>query len=117
MNWLVDAHLPPSLCKWLQTKGGVAVHLGALDNGLRLPDEFIWAYAKENQFVIITKDNDFFDRAILKGSPPQVIFIKVGNCSNKTLFTTLDRFWLHIQNALAQGGALVEVGRERIRAY
>jgi predicted nuclease of predicted toxin-antitoxin system len=117
MNWLVDAHLPPQLCDWLRSKGEDAIHVGELENGVRLPDDVLWAFARERKGVLVTKDNDFFDRAILSEPPPQVVFITVGNCSNKMLFMTLEKNWLQIRNALLQGKALVEVSLTAARAY
>jgi predicted nuclease of predicted toxin-antitoxin system len=44
-------------------------------------DETIWLYAKENGFVIVSKDSDFSERSTLLGSPPKVIWLRVGNCT------------------------------------
>ena len=44
-------------------------------------DSNIWLFAKSNNLVIITKDNDFFDMSHLYGCPPKVIKL---NCGNKT---------------------------------
>lgn len=43
-------------------------------------DGIIWKFAQENEFVIVTKDSDFHDLSILKGSPPKVIWLRIGNC-------------------------------------
>jgi predicted nuclease of predicted toxin-antitoxin system len=75
MNWLVDAQLPPQSCQWLRAKGEQAIHVSDLENGLRLPDEMLWAYAREHRLVVLTKDNDFFERIILSEPPPQIVFI------------------------------------------
>ena len=40
----------------------------------------VWEFAKENEYTIVTKDSDFNDLAILKGIPPKIIWLKVGNC-------------------------------------
>jgi len=40
----------------------------------------VWEFAKENNYTIVTKDSDFNDLVILKGIPPKVIWLKVGNC-------------------------------------
>ena len=45
----------------------------------------IWSYAKSNSFTIITKDEDFHNILTLKGSPPKVIWIRIGNCSNQMI--------------------------------
>ena len=46
-------------------------------------DERIWQFAKNQGFVIITKDNDFLARALVRGHPPQVIQICLGNVSTR----------------------------------
>ena len=43
-------------------------------------DEHILNFAKEHSFTIITKDSDFNELALLHGFPPQVIWIRIGNC-------------------------------------
>jgi predicted nuclease of predicted toxin-antitoxin system len=43
-------------------------------------DEKIWGYAKENGFIIVTKDADFNEISLLKGYPPKVIWIRIANC-------------------------------------
>jgi predicted nuclease of predicted toxin-antitoxin system len=52
------------------------VHLG-MD---RDDDIAIWEYAKENGYVIVTKDKDFLQRSVLMGHPPKVIHLRLGNC-------------------------------------
>ena len=42
-------------------------------------DHAIWALAKDNEFIIVTKDSDFNDLSIMKGCPPKVIWLRIGN--------------------------------------
>ena len=44
-------------------------------------DEAIWQLASEQSFVIVSKDSDFLHRSLLRGHPPKVIQLRVGNCS------------------------------------
>jgi len=44
-------------------------------------DERIWALAKAEGFIIVTKDNDFLARALVRGHPPQVVQVCLGNAS------------------------------------
>jgi len=39
----------------------------------RAVDEVIWNYAREHDFVIISKDSDFRQRCFLFGPPPKVV--------------------------------------------
>jgi len=43
-------------------------------------DEAIWAFAKSNGFVLVSKDSDFHQRSLVFGAPPKFIYLRVGNC-------------------------------------
>ena len=44
-------------------------------------DSLIWNIAKENNYVIVTKDADFNEFSLVKGYPPKIIWLRIGNCS------------------------------------
>ncbi len=44
-------------------------------------DSEIWEYAKLNDFVIVTFDADFYDLAVIKGIPPKIIWLRMGNAT------------------------------------
>ena len=46
-------------------------------------DDVVWEYARFHGFTIVSKDSDFFDRSVLTGAPPKVIWIRLGNCSTQ----------------------------------
>lgn len=48
-------------------------------------DRQIWAYAKENNFTLVTLDSDFFDLANLFGHPPKIIWLRTGNRNTNEL--------------------------------
>jgi len=52
-------------------------------------DERIWARAKAEGFIIVTKDNDFLARALVRGHPPQVIQVCLGNVSTRRIAEVL----------------------------
>ncbi len=52
-------------------------------------DERIWALAKAEEFVIVTKDNDFLARALVRGHPPQVVQVCLGNASTVQIASLL----------------------------
>ena len=55
----------------------------------RASDEQVWAYARDQGFVIVTKDDDFSALAALRGRPPQVIKLTLGNVDNATALAAL----------------------------
>lgn len=46
---------------------------------LGAPDEAIWTYAARNDYVLVSKDTDFYQRSLVYGSPPKVVWLRVGN--------------------------------------
>lgn len=48
-------------------------------------DEAIWDFARQHDFVIVSKDSDFYQRSLLFGFPPKVIWIRRGNCSTEAI--------------------------------
>ena len=53
------------------------------------PDRAIWAHAREQGFVIVSKDEDFHRLSVLYGPPPKVIWIRLGNCSTDEVIQLL----------------------------
>ena len=80
MKLLFDENLSPRLVEGLADVFPQSLHLR--DCYLRgASDMRIWQYAQENGFAILSKDSDFAQRSALLGSPPKVIWLRVGNCT------------------------------------
>lgn len=45
-------------------------------------DQEIFEYARVNGFAILTFDEDFYDIQLLKGYPPKIIWLRLGNSNN-----------------------------------
>ena len=52
-------------------------------------DEDIWEYAKTKGFVLVSKDKDFYQRALLYSSPPKFIWLCLGNCTRDDLLNLI----------------------------
>jgi len=83
MKLLLDANLSWRLCGDLKDHFEEVQHVDAI--GLKVPakDHEIWEWARQNNFVIVTNDEDFLDLLMVKGFPPQVVLLRTGNKSNK----------------------------------
>lgn len=67
------------------------VHVGR--SRLRAPaqDSQIWEWAVFNQFdFILTNDADFEQMLMMKGFPPKVIILKMGNQSTRFIAETIE---------------------------
>ncbi|MBW4605382.1 MAG: DUF5615 family PIN-like protein [Calothrix sp. FI2-JRJ7] len=79
MKLLFDHNLSPTLVSRLQDLYPDSNHLYSL--GLdRVPDTEVWEYARQEDFLIVTKDADFSDLCLLRGFRPKIIWIRRGNC-------------------------------------
>jgi putative acetyltransferase len=65
-----------------------STHLKAV--GLKEADDsVVWAWAKQRGFTIVSKDTDFYQRAIVFGHPPKFIWVRVGNCPTSSITALL----------------------------
>ena len=54
-------------------------------------DTVIWPYAAEQGFAIVSKDEDFRRLSLLRGHPPKVIWLVVGNAGTNQVADLLLR--------------------------
>ncbi len=43
-------------------------------------DEAVWEAARREGCMIVTKDSDFVDLQVIRGFPPKVLWLRLGNC-------------------------------------
>ena len=109
MRFLIDAQLPPGLADLLVATGHQAVHVEQVGL-LSAADTEIWAYARKGQFVLVTKDQDFTALLGRDALGPAVLWIRLGNTTNRVLWQALRPRLDEIVEALEAGEALIEVG-------
>ena len=88
MKLLFDQNLSYKLVKRLSDlyPGSEHVRQVGLDEA---DDTAVWDYAKDNGLVIVSKDEDFHQRSFLLGSPPKVVWLRLGNCTTQDIGNTL----------------------------
>ena len=97
MKILFDQNLSPRLPRLLADLYPSRVHIREV--GLRdASDVEIWEYAKQEDFVIVSKDSDFQQRSLLYGHPPKFIWLRVGNCPVKSIEELLRKQSVAIHN-------------------
>lgn len=84
MKLLFDQNLSPKLVKSLDDTFPHSNHVFPLGLG-ETDDTKVWEYAKQNNFILVTKDADFGDLSVLRGFPPKVIWIRRGNCKTSDI--------------------------------
>jgi predicted nuclease of predicted toxin-antitoxin system len=76
---LLDQNLSPRLLRTLEATypGSTPVRLVGLRDA---DDVVVWEFARDHDFIIVSKDSDFHQRSFVLGFPPKVIWIRRGNC-------------------------------------
>lgn len=90
MKLLFDENLSPNLPFRLADLFPTSLHVR--DVGMKSTvDPVVWDYAKSNDLIIVSKDSDMHDLSLVFGSPPKVIWIRLGNCSTSQVEQLLRR--------------------------
>lgn len=55
----------------------------------RAQDASVWTYAATKGLTIVSKDWDFLQLSTLRGHPPKVIWLRLGNCPVKRIAEVL----------------------------
>jgi len=93
---LFDENLSPRLVQQLARDYPESAHVDSV--GLQgKPDAEIWAHAREHGFIIVSKDDDFRQLSFLRGAPPKIVWLSVGNAGTGA-----------IARLLSDGKALIE---------
>ena len=106
MKFLIDENLSPRLVSLLASYWPDSMHVETA--GMRgAADETIWRFARDHGFAIVSKDDDFSSLALVRGAPPKVIWLQIGNASTARAVEVLrdnalilESFSLHPTEAL-----------------
>lgn len=108
MIW-VDAQLSPALALWLRETLGLDAS-ALREIGLRdAEDDEIFAAARKDRAILMTKDSDFVLLLERFGPPPKIILLTCGNTSNAHLKIILGSTLTKALELLDSGDAIVEI--------
>lgn len=77
----------------------------------QVTDRTIRQYAIDNDFVITTKDADFYEMNLVYGQPPKIIWLKMGNQSKAVTINAL------LNNQVVVKKALIDDDKDCIEIY
>ena len=110
MKLLLDHNLSPTLVRSLADVYPDSLHVR--DVGLQTADdETVWDYAVRHGRVIVSKDADFHQRSFLRGYPPKVIWIRLGNCRTSDIEVLLRSYGADVSQFVHdEEGAFLALG-------
>jgi predicted nuclease of predicted toxin-antitoxin system len=80
VRFLFDENLSRRLVDLGATHWPDSTHVEIITNR-GATDAVIWALAQEHGLMIVSKDDDFRNLALVHGPPPKVVWIQAGNAS------------------------------------
>jgi predicted nuclease of predicted toxin-antitoxin system len=108
VKFLVDNQLPKVLAEYLRTRGFDCQHV--LDVGLaEVSDAEVCRYARVQERIIISKDEDFLYFANQPESKIRLVWVRLGNCRTSTLLMTFEKLWPMIESCLSAGDRVIEI--------
>jgi len=88
MKLLFDQNLSPRLVSLLDDVFPDSCH--ACEVGLdQSSDLDVWNYARNHDFIIVSKDADFSDLSTVHGFPPKVVWLRLGNRTTEEIESAL----------------------------
>ncbi len=109
MKRLIDNQLPEALAVFPAAQGMEVRHVRRLGLG-SATDAEIWRYASAHGYGIVTMDEDFQHLAARYGTPPQVVWVRLGNVRKTALLAAFTAVLDKLRSALEDRGPVIEVG-------
>jgi predicted nuclease of predicted toxin-antitoxin system len=78
---LLDENLSERLLPSLTEIFPGSTHIRTLGRG-GASDTFVWEIARDGGYLLVTRDEDFVGMSILRGAPPKVFWLNIGNARN-----------------------------------
>ena len=83
-------------------------------------DRRIWEYAKKESYAIVTLDSDFYDLNLILGTPPKIIWLRIGNATSEDIIQSFRQNSELIKEFLANPDfsrlGCLEIGKEIFEA-
>ena len=105
---LFDENLAPRLVRDVAEVFPGSMHVEDLELA-SADDEAVWMRSAAEDLMIVTKDDDFRQRSFLRGPPPKVLWLRLGNCSTLEVATVLRQRVRDIEEFAADAHAALMV--------
>ena len=113
MRFVIDAQLPPALARQLRSSGHEASHVYEIGLGAAADSE-VWAHASTVGAVLVTKDEDFAHLVRRETAEAAVVWIRLGNTTNRALWEALEPLCPDLIDALRRGERLIEIAEANL---
>jgi predicted nuclease of predicted toxin-antitoxin system len=88
MKLLIDENISYRIIKLIDTHFPNSIHVSSVRKD-RFSDLDIWLFANENDYIIVSYDEDFYEWQLLRGYPPKIIWLRFGNSKTEIIANKL----------------------------
>lgn len=110
MKLLLDQNVSRKLVPELETRFPGSSHVLLLGFH-QAADSDIWYYAQHHGFTLVTKNTDMVDLCVVRGGPPQVVWLRLGNGSTEVVREVLRRNAARIEQLERDGRVVLSLFR------
>ena len=97
MKFLFDENISWRIIKKISKNFPDSIHVSDINDKL-ITDYHLWEYAKKQDFLIVTFDEDFTDFLMINGFPPKIIWLRCGNTTTQSIAEKLNNLKTDIFN-------------------
>ncbi|MBL7963651.1 MAG: DUF5615 family PIN-like protein [Flavobacteriales bacterium] len=88
MKFLIDENLSDKLVARLDAAYPGSKHVKQVQLAAHA-DADLWELARKDGFIILTQDDDFVEMSMMRGAPPKVVHLAMGNHTTKEWLTII----------------------------
>jgi predicted nuclease of predicted toxin-antitoxin system len=108
VKFLIDNQLPAALARFLTEAGHPSLHV--LDFSLdEARNEVFWTFSREENFVLVSKDDDFLHLANRLNETGKFVWVRLGNCRKPALLERFHAQLPRIVEAIDEGDHIIEL--------
>lgn len=109
MKFLCDVNIAIRVAKFLAAQGAEVAHVNQLRERWNTSDQKIREMADAQQAIVVSKDSDFRDSFLLRGTPKKLVHVCLGNAATDDIielprldwsvllrYVANDRFYLEL---------------------
>lgn len=115
--WLIYTQLPPKLVNVFIELGFDAVHTQSYSEGIFMSYTEIRKIAFKENKIKITKDNDFYNSHFKDAKMPTVLFLKIGNISNRELMILIKNNLSSTLSVLDKEAKLIMIEKSKLYVF
>jgi len=109
MKFLCDVHISFRIVRHIEYLGHECIHVNEILDKWNTKDKDICIYADKNDLIVLTKDADFRNSFLIRGTPNKLVKINLGNISTNALIEVISGNIEAMKLLALKGAFMIEI--------